>query len=168
MGARASIPHKKRALPLEWARHRKAVIWANRVHPRRLKASRCLRKRWGRRANRVSQYRRQHQGVERQGDNAAQRREHDRTGGKLLVMVEADGKHRRDGHAGAGLENQHDHRHHTGDTQQCERSQCCRRDNEQPQAQREKEILILQQLFQVAGRDGPDLKVVKKRIMCYS
>lgn len=83
-------------------------------------------------------------------------------------MVEADGKHRRDGHAGAGLENQHDHRHHTGDTQQCEHSQCCRRDNEQPQAQREKEILILQQLFQVAGRDGPDLKVVKKRIMCYS
>ena len=69
-------------------------------------------------------------------------------------MVEADGKHRRDGHAGAGLENQHDHRHHTGDTQQREHRQCCRRDNEQPQAQREKEILILQQLFQVAGRDG--------------
>ena len=80
-----------------------------------------MRNRWGRRANRVSQYRRQRQGVERQGQDAGEGGKDHRTGGEFFVVVELDGKHRSDGRARAGFEQQYDGGHGAVQAQQADK-----------------------------------------------
>ena len=68
-------------------------------------------------------------------------------------MVELDGKHRGDGRAGAGFEQQYDGGHGAVQAQQGEDQQLHRRDSQHAQAPDEEEIFIFQQLSQVTGCD---------------